>query len=103
MALLGDLINNQLLAAMFYRNTSAVSHAALHGLTKRLELRQDGDDAYRARLRTVSVAEATAEIAAALVALAIVARAVLTQAGWASRQFDVADAAFQSIIQTLIA
>jgi hypothetical protein len=41
MIVLGDVIRHPTLAAMFYRNTSSVSHAALHGVVKRLDIQTD--------------------------------------------------------------
>ncbi len=82
MAVLGDLIGHRDYAAGFYRDTSAVSHAALHGLTRRLDLRADDQNEYRAHTRQVDVGEVTGDIQPAIAALAHNSRLLITQTGW---------------------
>lgn len=98
MKVLGDMIGHPKFAAMFYRNTSAISHAALNGLAKRLELVERPTDIYRARLREVSSQEATLEVQPALTALLVVSRTLLAQTGWDKTEFERAEADLLTLI-----
>lgn len=102
MKILGDLLGSPMYAGMFYRNTSALSHAAIHGLTKHLEVESAHGEMYRARIRPMTDAEATVQIHAALKALATAAAVLIRQAGWATERFATADAALDRLTQALM-
>ena len=87
MTILGELIGHPEYAAGFYRDTSAVAHAALHGLVRRTELRLDSNAGYRSTVRAVPTAELVADINPAIAAFANQTRLLITQAGWAQQRW----------------
>jgi hypothetical protein len=102
MSVLADMLANAEAAALFYRGSSSVGHAALHGLVKRLELRTSDAGPYRARLREITPAEATVEISASLSALCVAARALLLQTGWEMDLYEKREADLLAIERQII-
>ncbi len=103
MALLGETIGNSTYAAMFYRDTSGITHATLNVLLKHLEFRSPAPEKYRARLRDIAPAEATAQISASLSALCVASRALLTQTGWDASGYEIAERALLAIQHSILA
>ena len=102
MSVLTDMLGNPEAAALFYRGSSSVSHAALHGLVKRLDLHSNDAGNHRARLRDITSAEATAEISASLSALCIAARALLLQTGWDMERYEQREADLLAIERQIL-
>jgi hypothetical protein len=102
MGLLSTMISRKDYAGTFYRQTSAIMHATLHQLVRRLDLHQGQGDVYRVRLRDLSATEAAVEILPALTGLQIAGRTLLTQAGWGLDGFNQADATLANILRVLI-
>lgn len=90
MTILGELIGHPDYAAGFYRDTSAVAHATLHGLVRRTELRFDSNTGYRSTVRRVPTAELVIDIQPAIAAFAHQTRLLVTQAGWAQEEWAAA-------------
>jgi hypothetical protein len=104
-SILGDMLEHPKSAALYYKNTSAVTHASLHGLVKRLQFDGPEKETYRARvrLREISATEATADIAVSLNALCVMARALLIQTGWPLQRYEKAEADLMAIEQQILA
>lgn len=102
MEVLGDLIGHRDYAAGFYRDTSAVSHAALHGMPRRLEVQGGDQTEYRARVRQVDIGEVVADIQPAIAALAHTSRLLITQTGWQVPEWAAASDALERVTRTII-
>ncbi|HET6868769.1 MAG TPA: hypothetical protein VFH80_22850 [Solirubrobacteraceae bacterium] len=102
MTILGQLIGHAEYAAGFYRDTSAVAHAALHGLVRRTELALGGQAGYRSTVRAVPTAELAADINPAIAAFAHEARLLITQAGWAQRRWLAASEELAQITAAIL-
>lgn len=102
MTILGELIGHPEYAAAFYRDTSAVAHAALHGPVRRTELVVDGQAGYRSTVRAVPTSELVADINPAIAAFAHETRLLITQAGWAQQGWLAASDALAQITAVIL-
>jgi hypothetical protein len=102
MALLGILIGHTASAALFYRRTSAIAHAGLHGVIRQTDLALADDGTYRGRLTEPTTAEVTADISPSVVALAIASKTLITVAGWSTSEYERADRMLYDVLTALL-
>jgi hypothetical protein len=102
MALLGMLLDHTASAALFYRRTSAIAHAGLHGVIRQTDLAITDDGTFRGRLTQPTTAEVTADISPSVVALAIASKTLVTSAGWTTSEYEHADRVLYDVLTTLL-
>lgn len=102
MTILGELIGHPDYAAGFYRDTSAVAHASLHGLVRRTELRLNSNAGYRSTVRTVPTAELVTDIDPGIAAFAHQTRLLITQAGWDQQHWAAASDELAQITASIV-
>ena len=101
MRILADLTKHTQFAALFYRWTSAVAHAALHGIAKELEI-ESIEDQTRTRLRVLTAEDAVAHLFVPMRALVAVTQQLAEQAGWDQSEIDAGSAQLLTVCQALM-